>query len=288
MELNALQAFLAVAETGSFSRAASHLHLTQPAVSKRVAGLEHQLDVRLFDRIGKSTHLTEAGRTLFPKARLILAEVDESKKLLSNLSGAIAGKLKLGTSHHIGLHRLPALLRQYHERYPAVALDIEFTDSEMACDQVLKGDLELAVVTLPSETDTQLSMQTIWIDPLICVANNRHPLVNRDSKITVETLAQHEALLPSRATATRKIVEGLFSNQNLSPRIGMETNYLETLKMMTSIGLGWTALPEKMIDEDLVRVELDAPAIVRHLGIVTHRERTLSNAALEFLNLLPG
>jgi DNA-binding transcriptional LysR family regulator len=118
MDTQSLQAFLSVADTGSFSRAAEQLHLTQPAVSKRIATLEGMINARLFDRIGRRVTLTEAGRLLLPRARQILVMVDDSRRALGNLSGGVAGSLTLATSHHIGLHRLPPLLKQYTQRHP--------------------------------------------------------------------------------------------------------------------------------------------------------------------------
>nr|P96194.1 RecName: Full=Uncharacterized HTH-type transcriptional regulator in ibpB-leuC intergenic region [Azotobacter vinelandii]CAA72148.1 CynR protein [Azotobacter vinelandii] len=107
MDLASLNAFIAVAETGSFSEAGERLHLTQPAVSKRIAALEQQLQVRLFDRLGREVRLTEAGRALLPRAYRILSVLEDTRRALNNLNGDVSGRLTLATSHHIGLHRLP-------------------------------------------------------------------------------------------------------------------------------------------------------------------------------------
>ncbi|MFZ2320702.1 MAG: LysR family transcriptional regulator, partial [Pseudomonas sp.] len=152
MDLASLNAFIAIAETGSFSLAGERLHLTQPAISKRIAGLEQQLKVRLFDRLGREINLTEAGRALLPRAYQILGVLDDTRRALSNLSGEISGRLTLATSHHIGLHRLPPLLRAFTRAHPQVALDIQFLDSEVAYEEVLHGRAELAVITLAPET----------------------------------------------------------------------------------------------------------------------------------------
>src|SRR5690606_37510681 len=118
MDIANLNAFIAIAETGSFSHAADRLHLTQPAVSKRLAALESQLGVRLFDRLGREIGLTEAGRALIPRAYQILSVLDATRRALSNLNGDISGRLFLAPSHHIGLHRLPPLLRAFPRARP--------------------------------------------------------------------------------------------------------------------------------------------------------------------------
>ena len=106
----ALKAFMAVAEQGSFSRAADELFLTRPAVSKRIVKLENQLKTQLFDCIGRSVSLTVAGQYLLPKAKAILNAMDNTAHELTNLSGLVGGKLRIATSHHISLHRLPSPL----------------------------------------------------------------------------------------------------------------------------------------------------------------------------------
>lgn len=110
MDTQALIAFITVAENESFSLAAEHLHLTQSAVSKRVAALEHQLDKRLFDRISRKVGLTEAGCRLLPRARQIIDLMDDAQHSLQRDDHELTGRLILSTSHHIGLHRLPSVL----------------------------------------------------------------------------------------------------------------------------------------------------------------------------------
>ena len=132
MDIQSIQAFLSVSETGSFSRAADTLFLTQPAISKRIRSLEQSLGVALFDRIGKSVRLTEAGHALIPCCRRIVAEIAESERIISNLRTTTSGVLSIATSHHIGLHRLPPVLSEFSKAFPAVHIDIDFMDSEQA------------------------------------------------------------------------------------------------------------------------------------------------------------
>jgi DNA-binding transcriptional LysR family regulator len=192
MDISALQAFLAVAESGSFSRAAERIYLTQPAISKRIAALEKEIGARLFDRIGRGIHLTPAGEALLSRARNVLKELEDVKRGITNLSGSISGELLLATSHHIGLHRLPGLLKRFHETYTQVRLNLQFMDSEKACQAVARGDLELAVVTLPPKTTAPLKTEKIWDDPLDIVVSPGHPLAREFSRVP--------ALIPGRSS----------------------------------------------------------------------------------------
>jgi DNA-binding transcriptional LysR family regulator len=285
MDLANLSAFIAIAEAGSFSEAAERLHLTQPAVSKRIAGLEQQLGVRLFDRLGREVSLTEAGRALLPRAYQILNVLDDTRRALTNLNGEISGRLTLATSHHIGLHRLPPLLRTFTRAYPQVALDIQFLDSEVAYEEILHGRAELAVITLAPETREPVHAVPVWDDPLDFVAAPEHPLA-RNGAVTLADVAPHPAVFPGGNTFTHHIVNNLFAAQGLTPNIGMSTNYLETIKMMVSIGLAWSVLPRTMLDDQVVRLPLPGIQLQRRLGYILHKERTLSNAAKAFMALL--
>lgn len=285
MDLATLNAFIAIAELGSFSEAAERLYLTQPAVSKRIASLEQQLNVRLFDRLGREVSLTEAGRALLPRAYQILNVLDDTRRALTNLNGEISGRLTLATSHHIGLHRLPPLLRAFTRTHPQVALDIQFLDSEVAYEEVLHGRAELAVITLAPETRRPVHAVPVWDDPLDFVAAPEHPLA-RSGTVSLADVAHHPAVFPGGNTFTHHIVRRLFEAQGLTPNIAMSTNYLETIKMMVSIGLAWSVLPRTMLDEQVARLPLPGIQLTRQLGYITHTERTLSNAARAFMNLL--
>lgn len=278
MDIDALRAFVATAEAGSFSVAAERLFITQPAVSKRIAGLESQLGTALFDRVGRRIRLTAAGSALLARARTILNEVEDAKRSLSNLAGSVVGPLSLGTSHHIGLHRLPPALKRYNQLYPDVHLDLRFMDSERACTAVEQGELELAVVTLPRRPARQLSVIRVWDDPLEIVVSTAHPLARR-RRLPMSSLCDYPAILPGAGTYTREIILNALQAVRADLTIGLSTNYLEVLKMLVSIGLGWSALPHTLIDRELKVVHIEKVAIRRELGIVTHGARSLSNAA---------
>ncbi len=285
MEINELKTFVTVAKLGSFSLAAEKLFLSQPAISKRIAQLESQLDTRLLDRIGHKVSLTEQGRNLLPRAETLLLEVEDIKRAMSNLDSHVTGNLMIGASHHVGLRRLPPVLKHFSKEYPDVNLDISFVDSEQAYDDVLKGELELAVVTIPKGGKNNLRAIKIWDDRLHIVAAKDHPLA-RKKNLNIEDLSQFKAILPSEKTFTRSIVEETFRKRNIPISIAMNTNYIETIRMMVSIGMGWSALPETMIENDLKILPIKDIDIHRNLGCIYHAERSLSNAARALIEIL--
>ena len=284
MDWAGLHAFVAVAEHGGFSAAAEQLHLTQPAVSKRIALLEDSLQSRLFDRLGRQVVLTEAGRLLLPRARQMLAEAEAARRALQDLGQDIGGRLSVATSHHIGLHRLPTLLRRFTAGHPRAALDIRFMDSEQAYAQVLHGDVELAVTTL-GPTEAPLQATKVWDDPLRFTVAPDHPLT-RIARPTLADIAAHPAVLPDPGTFTHRIVAATFARRGLSLQLRMTTNYLETIKMMVSVGLAWSALPQTMVDAQVAVLPVQGTQLSRRLGYVVHGGRTLSRAAQAFIGLL--
>ncbi|MDH3995036.1 MAG: LysR family transcriptional regulator [Gammaproteobacteria bacterium] len=285
MDTQNLQAFLLVAETGSFSMAAEQLHLTQPAVSKRVALLEERLQRSLFDRIGRNISLTEAGEALLPHAKRIAQELLFAVQSVRDLEGEVGGTLRLATSHHIGLHRLPPILSYYSKAFPQVHIDIDFMDSEQAYDLIAQGKAELAIVTLSPVDEGGMITRPIWRDPLDFMVQREHILAD-GGQLTLADLSAHPAILPGLNTYTGQIIKRLFDQQGMQLQVSMATNYLETIRMMASVGLGWTILPRSMADHSLEKLDVDNAHIERTLGCVYHRDRSLSRAATAFMDAL--
>ena len=285
MDTQNLRAFLLVAESGSFSKAAKRLHLTQPAVSKRIAQLEAQLNVSLFDRIGRRISTTEAGEALLPHARAVHLEMQAAQQSVRDLAGEVRGRLRLATSHHIGLHRLPPLLSFFSKAFPAVQLDIDFMDSEQAYELTLQGEVELAVVTLAPSSIVNIVTRPIWLDPLDFMVQEGTQLT-RKKALGLKELSQHPAILPGLNTYTGQIVKSLFEQRRLPIQIAITTNYLETIRMMASVGLGWTVLPRSMRDPSLATLPIRDARIERTLGAIHHEGRSLSRAAQAFIEAL--
>jgi DNA-binding transcriptional LysR family regulator len=285
MDTILLEAFVAVAETGSFSVAAEKVHITQPAISKRVAQLESFLDCRLFDRISRTVHLTEAGAALLPRARAILRELKETRQAIHDLSGEISGTLSIAISHHIGLHRLPPVLKTFASKYPRVSLAVEFMDSEVAYEGILHGEYEVAVITLAPEPHPKIRSDILWHDPLTAIAAADHPLAS-STRVTIQNLGEFPAILPGLETYTGRMIKHIFEEGGYSLQANMATNYLETIKMLVSVGLGWSILPLTMLDDSLRVLPCPQLNFSRQLGYLHHREKTLSNAATAFITLL--
>ena len=284
MNLAAFEAFIKVMETGSISMAADLLFITQPAVTKRIHSLEDYFGVKLFESAGRGVQATHAAHSLLPKVKNWLNELGDIHHTLSHQQGQVQGKLKIGTSHHIGLHHLPSHLRDYVQTFPNVTLDVHFVDSEQAHEKVLAGDLELAFLTLPPQGDDRLNYVTIWNDPLVFVAAPFHPLAQQHN-LSLQDLIEYPSLLPATQTYTSQITLAEFEKQALKPKISMSNNPLESIRMLVSIGLGWSVLPKTLVNQELQQLDI-AVDMNRELGMVWHPGLTQSKAVLEIIEMM--
>jgi len=265
--------------------AADQLFITQPAVTKRIHSLEEYFGVKLFESAGRGVQATHASHSLLPKVKSWLNELGDIHNTLSHEQGQVQGKLKIGTSHHIGLHHLPSHLRSYVQQFPEVTLDVHFVDSEQAHEQVLAGDLELAFLTLPPQLDERLKYVTIWNDPLVFAASPFHPLAQKQN-LSLEDLIQYPSLLPASQTYTSQITLAEFEKQGVKPKITMSNNPLESIRMLVSIGLGWSVLPKTLLNQDLK--QLDIPLEMnRQLGMVARTQSKAAEALVNIMKQLP-
>lgn len=286
MNTTNLNTFLAVMQTGSISQAADKLFITQPAVSKRIKNLEDEFNVTLFDTVGRGIIPTQAAHDLMPHAKRWLDDYDNLKINLKTRQQSVSGKLVIGTSHHIGLHHLPAVLKQFIQNYPTVQLEVHFVDSEQAHKAVLDGDLSMAFLTLPPVYDKRLNYHTLWSDPLHFVTGAFSSLAQK-SNVTLEQLANYPAILPAANTFTSQITLTEFAKHNLKPYATMSTNPLESIRMLVSVGLGWSVLPQTLISADLQPVHMEKPIeLQRYLGLVTNPNITVSASMSALLDML--
>jgi DNA-binding transcriptional LysR family regulator len=295
MDMPSIDTFITVAKKQSFSLTAEALYLTQPAISKRISSLETELNCKLFDRVNKKVLLTEAGRLFLPRAQRIIDEYKSSKNSLAQIGDVISGELLMATSHHIGLHHLPPVLKNYVSQFPQVDLNLNFMDSESACQAVENAEIELAVITLPNQPINNLKQIKVWTDPLCIAVHNNHFIIKKNSsdknilKLNhkdLQLLEKLPAILPEKGTYTRELLDNFFAEFNIKPQVKLSNNFLETIKMMVSVGLGWSVLPQTLIDNSLTRIDIPGYTAERSLGIVTHKARSLSQPAKKMIDLI--
>ena len=282
-----IKAFIKVAECQSFSTAAEELFITQSAISKRIAQLESQFDQPLFDRVGRRIRLTSAGKVILKRGKDMLKLIEQTRSEILELDGKASGKINIATSHHLGLYRLPSILKSFVHEYPNIELNMQFTDSEIAFKEISDNEVDIAIATLPEGKNNFNDIKQIqyWTDELAIVCNHNHPLYSIDSP-RIEDLSKYPAILPGFQTFTRRILHTIFEKYNLDIHIAFSTNYLETIKYMVQAGLGWSALPKVMLNDELNVIDIDEFQANRALGVIINSAVSQSYAVRLFLEHL--
>ena len=283
LDTQQLLTFLAVAETGSFSGAAARLHVSQPAVSKRVALLEQRLGFSLFDRLGQRVVLTYPGEQLLPAVRAVQRSLDDIATVAASGEGAGGGRLSLALSHYCGLHLLPAALERFSTRHPEVLLDLSFHDSERAIEAVRNGEVALAYATLPPRVGDGVRTQAFREETLVPMIAGRHLAGS-----PADDLRRHgerlPLILPARATSTRAAIDRWLDDCGLIPPAVIEINQLDSIAVLAGTGVGWALLPTTLQREGLVRLESgDCVLPTRRLGRIEPIGRARNPLAEAFM-----
>lgn len=163
-----ITAFLAVAESKSFTKASENIHLTQPAVTKRIANLESQFKAKLFERIGHRVALTEAGQAFLPHAHTIYTEWQNGLNKIAGFSQTVCGTLTIGCNNHIATHQLPGLIKAYKNKFPEVDYNFIFRTSSEIIDLIINHKIEIGFVSLPRETPADIIIKKFG--KMICVS----------------------------------------------------------------------------------------------------------------------
>jgi DNA-binding transcriptional LysR family regulator len=174
IDLAKLQTFLHVAQSMSFSEAATQLHLTQPTISHHIKMLERDLGVELFDRSGSGLRLTEAGSLLFPRARRLVREVFEIQQMMESLEDKIVGHLRIACSTTTGKYVLPQFAARFHDQHPGVNISILRCTSPLVVPQLLREEADLGVVSYDACGDG-MECQEFFNDHIILIVPAHHP-----------------------------------------------------------------------------------------------------------------
>jgi DNA-binding transcriptional LysR family regulator len=295
MDLRSIRYFLAVADAGSFRKAAARVGVSQPAVSQAIGALEEELGERLFDRRPREAALTPAGRLLQEPAGRLLAEFDGLPALLDRARGTVRGRLEIGTTDAASIYVLPNVYRAFGRRHPDAELSVRVEGTESLLRQVSEGTIEIAIVTLRAGAiRAELPGPGFLAEPLFreelpFLVSGRHPLVRR-RRVALAELAETPLIAFKAESITRQAVDARFGSAGLAPRVAMEMSSPEAIKKLVAVGLGTATLPSRSVTAEirsgvLAPLRVTGGNLVRVLGVVRDGRRTPSPAAAGFLEL---
>jgi LysR family hydrogen peroxide-inducible transcriptional activator len=286
MELHQLRYFCAVAEAGSFSRAAEQSHVSQPSLSQQIMKLEDELGARLFDRLGRSVRLTETGQTFLPRARAVLRELEAARGDVVEQKLSIGGSVTIGVIPTVAPYFLPQRLTRFSRKHPQVQLTVveEITPALLELLRASKADL--AILALPIRGH-EFETFPLLVEPLFAALPQGHKLAKRRS-LSLKDLRSQPFLLLRDGHCFRDTAVAACDRARLHPQIIFESGQFSSLLSMVGACMGVSIVPEMAIDKKsrCRFVRLDDPAAVRTIGAVTLRGRSLSRAHHAFLSHL--
>lgn len=283
-----LQAFLSIAERGSFQRAAAHLNLSQTAISHRMRKLEEELGLKLLARTTREVTLTRAGLDFLPKAQKAVAELEQSFDELKQQGAKRRGRLDIACLPAFAVHYLPPLLKQFNARHPSVEVRIVETPSAAVAQLVEAGDVELGL-SVAQTNRWDLDVEIIAQAPLTLACPSDLPLARKKS-VAWADLAGLRLIRVGTKTAIRSMIDDALGATRLSLAWQYEVQHVETAVSLVEAGLGCTIVPALDVElhrgPRLAAVPIRGPKLACAYGLVTRRGMPLSPPAEALRGLL--
>jgi len=287
--LRQLRTFKTVADLKSFSLAAQRLKLSQPSVSYQVKELEETLGLPLLDRLGKRVQLTEAGTLLYGYARRMLDVLDEATVAIEEMRGIQRGNLRVGASTTVGIYLLPAALGAFKKLHPGLVISLEIGTRARVQEQVLRSELDLAVVG-PASKDTDLTITPFISDELVVVAPAGHLLATRRG-LNLKDFADQPFVMREAASGSRWSLEKAARKAGVKLMVAMELGSNGAIKHAVESGLGLAVISRyactlELSSGRLVELDVRGFPIRRDWHIVHLRRRRLPTSVSAFIDFL--
>jgi DNA-binding transcriptional LysR family regulator len=282
-----LRAFVAVGEVQSFAAAAQTLHLSQPALSRRISHLEDTLEVHLIDRTTRSVELTRLGQRFLGEVRSIIEDLDRSVGGLQEAAQLRAGEVTIGCMFSAVHHYLPAVIRTFREQHPNVMVRIVEDGAGAVLASVKTGEADFAV-NYTGMQDAEVEFTPLLKEPFVLACPAGHPLTRRLS-VGWEELADYPYALVSQSNGNRLLIDQALAEVSTRPSPICEFRHVSTLIGFVENGLGVAVVPKLALPQQpasVVGVPLDTPTITRTIGMIRRVGRSLSPAAAAFARLL--
>jgi DNA-binding transcriptional LysR family regulator len=262
MNLEQLRGFVAVARLGNFTRAAEHLHLAQPSLSRQISTLEQDLGAELLTRARGGSTLTVAGEALLPLARRMLADAESVHRELAELAGLRRGRVRLGATPSLCLSLVAEVLSVFHAAHPGIDLHLSEQGSRRLLDELSRGELDLALITTSQTTSADRFMTApLLVEELVLISAANQLPITTDETITLETVAGLPQVVFSASYDLRATTEAAFRAQNLTPEVVLEGAEMDAVLRFVERGLGVAIVPAMvLIDRPGLRaVRLESP-----------------------------
>ncbi|MCR3758864.1 LysR family transcriptional regulator [Clostridium felsineum] len=288
MDFKQLNTFITIGKYQSFTEAASVLNYAQSTVTTQIKILEEELQVKLFERIGKKVTLTYEGKKLLPYAKQMIKLSHEIKNVVID-DEKPSGTLTIGAAESLCVLRLPFILKEYRRLYPDVEVSLKF-GSCADFRHFLKDNIIDVAFSLGTKIDSNEFISEIEFDePMVLLAYPGHPLIEKDI-VYPEDIAEEPLILTEMGCSYRAVFENILSSYNIKPKLVLETGSVQAIKQFTMSGLGITLLPRVAVEEEikdgkLVPLKWGGPSFGIISQVLYHKDKWISPALNAFLRL---
>jgi len=284
-----LSVFTTVADERNFSRAAEKLHMTQPAVSQHIQGLERRLHAKLLERNNKFVRLTRAGELVYYHATEILTTYARMERLLDDMMQRATGNLLIGASYTYGEYVLPHALGQFRKQYPEIQPSIVISNTRDIVNEVGNGNLDIGIVEGTYVNDRVITRPLVQ-DRLHIIVSAQHPLASQ-ADIAVADLCAQTWIVREEGSGTREVANSLFAAYSITPDNLMEFGSTQVVKESVEAGLGISIMSESAIRKELLLQTLfvlpfPIQPIVRQFTLVTRNTEFETKALTLFCDFL--
>jgi len=287
-DLNDLLAFRGVVEQGSFRGAADSIRITQSALSRRIEKLETALGVKLFDRTTRKVSLTNVGRAFLPQVERLLDDLDLALLSVGDGGALRTGTLTVACVPSAAYYFMPHAIRSFHAQYPKIKIKLIDASANEVSAAVTCGEADFGVSfagNLAPEVDFSLLMEERYV--IAC--RHDHPLASQKS-VTWAQAYQHDYITLDRSSGNRLVIDRAMPNLQVGKESICEARHVTTVLGLIEAGLGLAAVPSIAMPVSphpiLASVALTEPEVVRQVGLLKRRGRTLTPAALELERLI--
>jgi DNA-binding transcriptional LysR family regulator len=259
MDFRQIRTFRSVAELGSLSKAADKLRIAQPALSRQIKLLEHELRTELFTRSGRGMVLTEAGRILLSRTAGIVRQIDQIRDDIQSAAGAPSGRVVLGLVPTVSCVLSTRLAQRTVETYPGISLCIVESYSGHLIEWLHRGEMDLAIIYGPS-ADLHLNLQSLGRDQIVAVGPRGSGLA-RKKEVGMDWLLRQKLVLPSHSHGLRALIERAAAKKKLQLDVQLEADSFRVLTSLVEAGLGYTLLPPSSVRGEIRERRLETATI---------------------------
>src|SRR5271163_3060846 len=288
MEFHQLRYVCAIADTGNFSRAAERCQIAQPSLSQQVLKLEEDLGAKLFDRLGRSVRLTEAGRAFLPYARSILSQMETARSSVADKCADVRGSVAVGVIPTIAPYLMPRYTTVFAKKYPEAKLRIVEETTPVLVEGLRDLSIDLAILALPLR-HKDLELFPLRTEPLFAVLPIDHPHARAES-LALKDLRGEPFVMLRDGHCFRDLSIAACTRARIAPHIAFESGQFSSLLGMVAAGVGVSLVPEMAIDRNVAcrYVRLSDPQATRTIVTAVLRGRSFNRVQQAFISGIRG